>query len=105
MYILLILLHYGSSQDTAHSPLCYTAGPCSLSLLYVILYGIVCICYPQTPNPSLPDRWQFLDNQEGAAGGPGQVLGKWGYKVGPEENAPGLRTLCSGSARGEGPQN
>ena len=35
-----ILLHYGLSQDIEHSSLCYTVGPCCLS----ILYTIVCIC-------------------------------------------------------------
>ena len=35
-----ILFHDGLSQDTEHSSLCSTVGPCCLSLLYVI----VCIC-------------------------------------------------------------
>ena len=35
-----------------YSSLCYTVGPCCLS----ILYKIVCICKSQTPNPSLPDH-------------------------------------------------
>ena len=40
---------YGLSQDTEYSSLCSTVRPCCLSILYMI----VCICWPQTPNPSL----------------------------------------------------
>ena len=49
-----IFSHYGLSQDTGYSSLCYTAGPC-LSILNVI----VCIYQPQPvyPFPSLPP-WQ-----------------------------------------------
>ena len=51
IYILFhILSHYGLSQDTEYSSLCYTVGPCCLSILYII----VCICQSQTPTPSLP---------------------------------------------------
>ena len=40
-YILFhILFHYGLSQDTECSSLCYTVGPCCLSILCII----VCIC-------------------------------------------------------------
>ena len=35
-----ILFHYGLSQDIEYSSLCYTVGPCCLSLLY----KVVCIC-------------------------------------------------------------
>ena len=35
-----ILFHYGLSQDIEYSSLCYTVGPCCLSILYII----VCIC-------------------------------------------------------------
>ena len=35
-----ILFHYGLSQVTEYSSLCYTVGPCRLSTLYII----VCIC-------------------------------------------------------------
>ena len=44
-----VLFHYGLSQDTEYSSLCYTVGPC-LSSLYVI----VCICSSQlhiSPSP------------------------------------------------------
>ena len=40
--------HYGLSQDIEHSSLCYRIGPCCLSIHYLI----ICICLPQTPNPS-----------------------------------------------------
>ena len=33
-----ILFHYGLSQDIEYSSLCYTVGPCCLSILYM------CIC-------------------------------------------------------------
>ena len=51
MYILFhILFRCGLSQDTEHSSLCYTAGLCGLSILYIL----VCHCWSPTPNPSLP---------------------------------------------------
>ena len=51
MHILFhILFHYGLSLDIGYSPLCYTVGPCCLCILYVM----VCICQPQTPNLSFP---------------------------------------------------
>ena len=36
-----ILFHFGLSQDIEYSSLCYTVGPCCLSILYVI----VCITF------------------------------------------------------------
>ena len=30
-----ILFHYGLSRDTEYSSLCYTVGPCCLSILYI----------------------------------------------------------------------
>ena len=38
--ILHILFHCGLSQDTDYSSLCYTVGPCYLSIIYIL----VCIC-------------------------------------------------------------
>ena len=35
-----ILFDYRLLQDTEYSSLCYTVGPCSLSILYIV----VCIC-------------------------------------------------------------
>ena len=36
IYILVhILFHYGLSQDIEYSSLCYTVGPCCLSILYI----------------------------------------------------------------------
>ena len=32
-----ILFHYGLSQDTEHSSLCYLIGPCCLSIAYIIV--------------------------------------------------------------------
>ena len=41
IYVLFhILFHYGLSQDIEYSSLCFTVGPCCLSVLYII----VCIC-------------------------------------------------------------
>ena len=50
-YIILfhILFHHGLSQDAEYNSLSYIVGPCCLSILYVT----VCICWAQTPNPSL----------------------------------------------------
>ena len=35
-----ILFHYRLLEDIEHSSLCYTVGPCWLSILYIV----VCIC-------------------------------------------------------------
>ena len=41
IYILFhILFHYALLQCTEYSSLCYTVGPCCLSILYIV----VCIC-------------------------------------------------------------
>ena len=40
----------GTSGTSEQSSLCYTIGPCWLSILYIV----VCICQSQTPNLSLP---------------------------------------------------
>ena len=39
-----VLFHYGSSKNTEYSSLCYTKGPCFLSILYINI--IVCIYSP-----------------------------------------------------------
>ena len=44
-----ILFHYGLSQGIVYSSLCYPVGYWCLS----ILYTTVCLCYSQTPIPSL----------------------------------------------------
>ena len=37
IYILFhILFHYGLLQDIEYSSLCYTVGPCCLSILYIL---------------------------------------------------------------------
>ena len=46
---------YGLLQDVKYSSLCYTAGPCCLSILYIIVRP----CWPQTPNPRLPTALSF----------------------------------------------
>ena len=46
MYILFyILFHYGLLQDTENSSLCYTAGPCCSSIVYITV---------SSANPKLP---------------------------------------------------
>ena len=40
---------YSLSENVEYSSLCYTVGPCCLSILYVT----ACICQSQAPNPSL----------------------------------------------------
>ena len=50
-----ILFHYNLSQDIEDSSLCYRVGPCCLCTLYMI----VCICWPQTPRPSIPPPTPF----------------------------------------------
>ena len=50
MFILFyIFFHYALSQETGYNSLCYTIGPYSLSILYII----VGVYQPQTPSPSL----------------------------------------------------
>lgn len=41
--------HYRLLQDIEYSSLCYTVGPCCVSILYMV----VCICHFQTSNLSL----------------------------------------------------
>ena len=48
--VYILFFHYGLSQDIECDSLCYTVGPCCLSILYII----VCIGQPQTPTPLLP---------------------------------------------------
>ena len=56
IYILFqILFHYRLLQDTEYSSVCYTVGPCCLSILYIVVF----ICLPQTPNLSLPLAFPF----------------------------------------------
>ena len=50
VYTFQILLHYRVLPYFEYSSLCYTVGTCCLSLLYIM----VCMCYFQTPNLSLP---------------------------------------------------
>ena len=45
-----IIFHYSLLQNIQYSSLCYTVSPCCLSILYVVL----CMCYSQIPNLSLP---------------------------------------------------
>ena len=47
-FLISFLFHYGVSQETGYSSVCYTVGPC-LSILNVI----VCVYKPQIPSPSL----------------------------------------------------
>ena len=51
-HILFLIFHHVLSQEIGYSSLCYTLGPCCLSILSVI----VCIYQPQTPcsSHSLP---------------------------------------------------
>ena len=48
IFFFVIFPHYSLLQDIEYSSLCYTVGPCWLSVLYIL----VCICQYQTP--SLP---------------------------------------------------
>ena len=40
VYIYIFFFYYGLSQDIESSSLCYTVGPCCLSILYII--GCIC---------------------------------------------------------------
>ena len=56
VYILFyIIFHYGLSQATEYSSLCYTTGPGCLSIFYSLHLS-------QTPNPFLPQP-THLGNQ------------------------------------------
>ena len=37
-----ILFHYSLSQDIEYSSLCYTANPCCLSILYMVVFIALC---------------------------------------------------------------
>ena len=55
--LFLILFPYRLLQSIEYSSLCYTVGPCWLSILHIL----VCICQSQPPNSSLPfifSPWQ-----------------------------------------------
>ena len=45
-----ILFPFRLLQNTEQSSLCYTVGPCRLSILNIV----VCTCQSQSPNLSLP---------------------------------------------------
>ena len=61
-----ILFHYGLSQDIQYSSLCYTVGPCCLSILYIIVCYHICYYSLLSANPKLqihhsptfPPPWQ-----------------------------------------------
>ena len=78
-----VLFHPGLSQTIEYSFLCYTVGPCSLS----IVYKLVCICWLQTPSPSpsLLPSWQL------------QVLETVGFKVTDSlQGPPGTLGILNG---------
>ena len=50
-----ILSHYRLLQDIEYSSLCCVVGPCSLSILYMV----VCICQSHSPNLSLSLPFPF----------------------------------------------
>ena len=50
IYIIFHIFHYGLSQGTEYSSLCYTVGPCFLSTVY----KIVASANSETPSSSLP---------------------------------------------------
>ena len=55
-----ILFHYGLSQEIGYSSMHYTAGPCCLPTLSVVL--IVCIYQSQIPSASLSLPLSLLSN-------------------------------------------
>ena len=60
LYILFqILFPYRSLQDIEYSSLCYTVGPCCLSILYIV----VCICQSKTPNLYFPLPFPFSNHK------------------------------------------
>ena len=68
MYIHYILFHYGLSKDVEYSSLWYTVGPCSLSILYML----VCIWVEKTeserfhaltePRPEVRSCWSLIQS-------------------------------------------
>ena len=52
-----ILFHYGLLQDIEYSSLCYTVGPCCLSILYVIVLSANSTL-PIHPFPTVHPPWQ-----------------------------------------------
>ena len=68
MYIHYSLFHYGLSKDVEYSSLWYTVGPCSLSILYML----VCIWVEKTeserfhaltePRPEVRSCWSLIQS-------------------------------------------
>ena len=55
IFLFEFFFHYDFSQEIEQSSLCYTVGPCCLSILYVM----ICLCYSHTPTPFLSaPSWQ-----------------------------------------------
>ena len=54
-----IIFPYRLLKNIEYNYLCYTVGPCWLSVLYIV----VGICYSQTPNLSLPTH--FVNQPKG----------------------------------------
>ena len=53
IYLLKILFHYRLLQDKEYSSLCYTVGPCYLSILYIVViyFNSKFLIYPFLPFP------------------------------------------------------
>ena len=63
IYVLFcIIFHYRLLQDTEYSSLCYTVGPCWLSIVYIVLYTCKCFsdeCENQKTHNELQGCYQL----------------------------------------------
>ena len=88
-----IIFHYILLQAIKYSFLCYTVGPCYLSVLYIV----VCICSSQTPNLSLPSMPTIpFGNHKFVFGVPVVAHQKWTWVVSMRMQVQSLASL-SGS--------
>ena len=53
-----IFFHYGLSQDIEYSSLCYTVGPCCISILHIRVSTCQCQIFTLCHAPFLP-TWQL----------------------------------------------
>ena len=93
-----ILFQYVSFQEIKYSSLCYTVGPCCLSILNVI----VCIYQSQTPSPFLS---LFLGNHKSDLCLPHPLLKSppislmpwaWRYPIGHQHSHLSTNPRCPG---------
>ena len=59
MFLFHIRFHYRLLQDVEYSFLCYTVGPCCLSILYIVMYicWVSLVAQPVKNTPEMRETW------------------------------------------------